>query len=140
MARFTVDELELKKARWFLKGQESGTFAMLRFVVAVLGESVPERQGQARQWRGPNDLAVFFNLDEKFITATIKSRVVCCDHPDVQLFVPGEWEESVAQAHRVAQANVERDKSIMEEDRRRQLLHDLWLDDDRVTHGTGGLL
>lgn len=92
--KMKVEQLRQLQAQRYKAAGDDGSLRLLRLVALELGQEMPANYGPKFQWRGEN---VYVYRDEYggYTTVVADGRQVCNTHPNVQLYVPGDWMQQV---------------------------------------------
>lgn len=121
-----LDALREDRARNYKAAGDDGSLRLLRLVAVELGKEMPARYGPKWQWSG-EDVHVYRDEYGGYTTVVAGGRQVCNTHPNVQLYVPGEWLDQVKQGASLELQTARDDDKGRNADLRQELLERLGL-------------
>lgn len=89
-----VEQLRQQQRDAYKRAGDDGTLRLLRLVALELGASVPANYGPKWQY-SCGEIHLYRDEHGGYTTVVADGRQVCNTHPNVELFVPGEWVEQL---------------------------------------------
>lgn len=119
----TVKELENLKRTLYKDNTENGNIHKLYTIARMLGEEVKHSYGPKYLYKyGENE--IYVDDYGHYMTVRASGQLVVSTHTD-KLYVPGEWESVLTEAHPLAEEKLQRQSNAEEQKAKSDLLAQL---------------
>lgn len=122
----SVEELKALQKKYYQKAEDDNLFLKIAQVARVLGEDPGSRFPPKYVWNH-NDIDIFVDDYGRFMTVTLKGKLVCSTHPCENLFIPGDWTNEVLIHYKQAQEKLDQIRMQQEQAEKEQLVEKLSL-------------